>query len=304
MHYTSWSRLLHLVALPILGLSLSAAHAETVAGFGTTFAPETWLVVNTNPNQTLTNSMGSFPAVCAGTGQNYGTNTVGCVKSYTAGQPGQESSDNVTLLGIQGQTGASKTTLQFTNTNWRQSLISFTWRFTDPANPASAPGGQYISILVDPGWTHPNNLPSNDYSFTSTPGGNYHSNDNTQSVYLPAGATLSFSIFTDNTASAGAFSMKDFTTAEVPAPLPITGSSAVLLYSRRLRRRTLTASKQPPTLHPSTGKVMSLAEQRSRHQHQRALDHCGSLLGGPLVSGLPTTAVSSRISNTISSSNV
>jgi hypothetical protein len=51
--------------------------------------------------------------------------------------------------------------------------------------------------------------------------------------------------------------MKDFTTSEVPAPLPIAGSSAVLLYSRRLRRRTLTASKQPPALHPSTGKVMS-----------------------------------------------
>jgi hypothetical protein len=82
MHYTSWSRLLHLVALPILGLSLSAAHAETVAGFGTTFAPETWLVVNTNPNQTLTNSTGSFPAMCIGTGPNPGANTVGCVK-YT-----------------------------------------------------------------------------------------------------------------------------------------------------------------------------------------------------------------------------
>ena len=175
-------------------------------------------------------------------------------KIYTTGQG---NNDTVTLLGIDSGTGNSTSTLQFTNTNWRQSLISFTWRFTDPTNPASAPGGQYISILVDPGWTHPNNLPSNDYSFTSTPGGDYHSIDNTQSVYLPAGATLSFSIFTDNTASAGAFSMKDFTTAEVPAPLPITGSSAVLLYSRRLRRRTLTASKQPPALHPSTGKVMS-----------------------------------------------
>ena len=98
--------------------------------------------------------------------------------------------------------------------------------------------------------------------------------------------------------------MEGFEAVEVPAPLPITGSSAVLLYSRRLRRRTLTASKQPPALHPTTGKVMSLAEQRSRHKHQRALNHYGSLLGGPLVSGLPTTAVSSRISNTISSSNV
>jgi len=301
MQYTSWSRLLHLGALPIIGLSLPAAHAETVAGFGTTFAPETWLVVNTNPNQTLPNSIGSFPAMCAGTGPNSGANTNGCVKNYTTGQG---INDSVTLWGIDSQSGASTTTLQFTNTNWRSLLISFTWRFTDPANPASAPaGGQYIGILVDPGWTFPNNLPSNDYSFTSTPSGNYYSNDNSQSVYLPAGATLSFSIYTSNSASLGAFGLKGFTTTEVPAPLPITGTSAVLLYSRRLRRRTLTASKQPPALHPSTGKVMSLAEQRSRHQHQRALNHYGALLGGPLVSGLPTPPVSKEIPNTISSGN-
>jgi len=99
MQYTSWSRLLHLVALPMLGLSLPlpAAHAETVAGFGTTFAPETWLVVNTNPNQTLTNSMGLFPAMCAGTGPNSGANTNGCVKNYTTGQG---LSDSVTLWGL------------------------------------------------------------------------------------------------------------------------------------------------------------------------------------------------------------
>ena len=121
---------------------------------------------------------------------------------------------------------------------------------------------------------------------------------------MPAGATLSFTVFSNSAAGAPKFTMEGFNAEEVPAPLPITGSSAVLLYSRRLRRRTLTASKQPPALHPATGKVLSLAEQRSRHQHQRALNHYGSLLGGPLVSGLPTTAVSSRISNTISSSNV
>jgi hypothetical protein len=50
------------------------------AGFGTTFAPGTWLIVNTNPNQTITNSIGSFPAMCAGTGPNSGANTNGCVK--------------------------------------------------------------------------------------------------------------------------------------------------------------------------------------------------------------------------------
>jgi hypothetical protein len=79
----------------------------------------------------------------------------------------------VTLWDIDNQTGASTTTLQFTNTNWRSLLISFTWCFTDPAHPASAPAGnQYIGIFVNPGWTFPNNLPSSDYSFTSAPGGN------------------------------------------------------------------------------------------------------------------------------------
>ena len=122
-------------------------------------------------------------------------------------------------------------------------------------------------------------------------------------VYLPPGASLTFSIASPNTSGAPFFTMEEFDAVEVPAPLPITGSSAVLLYSRRLRRRTLTASKQPPALHPSTGKVMSLAEQRSRHHHQRALNHYGSLLGGPLVSGLPTPPVSREIANSISSHN-
>jgi hypothetical protein len=48
---------------------------------------------------------------------------------------------------------------------------------------------------------------------------------------------------------------------------------------------------------------LSPAEQRSRQQHQRALKHYGSLLGGPLVSVLPTPSVSSQIAHTISSGN-
>ena len=145
-------------------------------------------------------------------------------------------------------------------------------------------------------------LSTEGYNIPGVPDTSYPTQNAT--AYVPAGATLSFTVFSNNTTAAPKFTMEGFSYVEVPAPLPITGSSAVLIYSRRLRRRTLTASKQPPALHPATGKVLSLAEQRSRHQHQRALNHYGSLLGGPLVSGLPTTAVSSRISNTISSSNV
>ena len=81
--------------------------------------------------------------------------------------------------------------------------------------------------------------------------------------------------------------MTDFNAEAVPAPLPIAGSSAVLLYSRRLRRRTLTAASQPPALHPSTGKVLSLAEQRASLQRQLALKHYGTILGGPVQPVLP-----------------
>jgi hypothetical protein len=55
--------------------------------------------------------------------------------------------------------------------------------------------------------------------------------------------------------------------------------------------------------HPSTGKVLSLAVQRSQHQRQRALNHYGSLLGGPLVSVLPTPPLSCKIPTPISSGN-
>jgi hypothetical protein len=49
--------------------------------------------------------------------------------------------------------------------------------------------------------------------------------------------------------------------------------------------------------------VLSLAVQRSQHQRQRALNHYGSLLGGPLVSVLPTPPVSCKIPTPISSGN-
>jgi hypothetical protein len=114
--------------------------------------------------------------------------------------------------------------------------------------------------------------------------------DVAQSVYLPAGATLSFSVNTlDNNNMAGILNLKGFTATEVPAPLPITGSGAILLYSRRLRRRTKQATSHPPALHPTTGKVLSLAQQRSSHKKQRALSHYGTMFGGPVLSVLPTS---------------
>ena len=304
----AFHRFVKLLALPLLSLAAPAAYAEEVAGFGTTFAPESWLVVNTNPSQSL-----SFPsAACNFTDvEGEGPNGVACISSYT--------SQDVSLLGssvidpLDPTSGfpaygsgdpdnARSTTLQLHNSNWRQVLIKFSWTFysadvdpnADPAfTPGFAPADQFVSFLVDPGWTSPNNDPDT-YSFTSTVGTTYQ--DIAQTVYLPAGATLSFSVNTlNNNNMAGILYIKGFTTEEVPAPLPITGSSAVLLYSRRLRRRTKQASSQPPAIHPTTGKVLSLAEQHSSLQRQLALKHYGRILRGPVQSVLPISPSTNKI---------
>jgi hypothetical protein len=185
--------------------------------------------------------------------------------------------------GLQGT--PRSTSLVFTNNYWRPYLVSFNWSFADAAL-GDDPLDQYVSFLVDPGFISPNS--GDTYSYTSLTGVAY--TDSSSVAYLPPGATLSFSINTlNNTTPSGLLTIKGFTTTEVPAPLPITGSGAILLYSRRLRRRTRKASIQPPALHPSTGKLLSPAQQRSSHKKQLALSHYGTMLGGPVLSGLPTS---------------
>jgi hypothetical protein len=179
----------------------------------------------------------------------------------------------------------------FTNSFWRPYLISFDWSFTSASDPSSpnVESNQNVSFHVNPGFIYPNGESGTTYSYTSDPGLAYP-NSTGWVAYVPPGATLSFSVNTvDNTGDPGQLTIKGFTTTEVPAPLPITGSGAVLLYSRRLRRRTQRASTQPPALHPTTGKVLSLAQQRSSHKKQLALSHYGTMLGGPVLSVLPTS---------------
>jgi len=142
-----------------------------------------------------------------------------------------------------------------------------------------------MSILISNG-TIATNACQGD-NFTASPDDDCEFYNMPAIVYLPQGASLTFSISSPNTAGATFFTMDDFNAEAVPAPLPSAGSSAVLLDSRRLRRRTLSASKQPPTLHPTTGKVMSLAEQRASLQRQLALKHYGIILGGPVQPVLP-----------------
>jgi len=282
-------RLLQLLALPLLGLAAPAAHAE--AGFTTPFDPEHWLVVNTTGG--LVDETLAYSAfMCSGSGvESPGSNEVACIAAYT---PTGDTND-VNLVGsTAGFSGGGtsdtvrSSTLVFTNTYWRPYLVSFNWSFT-AGDLISDPGAnQNVSFLVNPGFISPNGTSGNTYSYTSDYGTLYQ--DVGSIAYVPPGATLSFSINTlDNTGDPGVLTIKGFTTTEVPAPLPITGSGAILLYSRRLRRRTQRASTQPPALHPTTGKVLSLAQQRSSHQKQRALSHYGTMLGGPVLSVLPTS---------------
>ena len=283
-------RLLQLLALPLLGLAAPAAHAE--AGFTTPFDPEHWLVVNTTGG--LVDETLAYSAfMCSGSGvENPGSNDVACIAAYT---PTGDNND-VNLIGstvdVPGGGVVSNTarssTLVFTNTYWRPYLVSFNWSFT-AGDLTSPPGAnQNVSFLVNPGFISPNGSSANTYSYTSDLGTLYQ--DVGSVAYVPPGATLSFSInTTDNTGDPGILTIKGFTTTEVPAPLPITGSGALLLYSRRLRRRNKQATTQPPALHPSTGKVLSLAQQRSSYQKQLALSHYGTMLGGPVLSVLPTS---------------
>ena len=297
------SRLLRFLALPILSLAAPAAHAAL--GFTGTFDPETWLVVNTTAgvtDQTLSYSGAAADLYgCFGSTASQGTNEVACVDSYTATGINNE----VVLFGSTedlpgGLTGSEKprsSTLVFTNNYWRPYLVSFDWSFTQYADPSNlyVENGQNVSFLVNPGFISPNGGSGTTYSFTSVPGVAYQ-NSTGWVAYVPPGATLSFSInTTDNDGDRGVLIIKGFTTTEVPAPLPIAGSSAVLLYSRRLRRRTRKAASQPPALHPSTGKVLSLAQQRSSHKKHLALSHYGTMLGGPVLSGLPTSPPTHKI---------
>ena len=221
-------------AFPLLSLAAPAAHAEV--GFGTTFAPGTWLVVNTNPSQSLT-----FPDnACNFTDvEGAGTNGVACIANYTDKDVSLLGSSVIDPLdptsgtppsGSGSADTARSTTLQFYNSNWRPALITFKWTFhaadSTPDDP-TIPLGQFVSFLVDPGWTDPSNGPGT-YSYTSTIDTLYEDID--QTVYLPSGATLSFSVNTvDNNNLPGILYIKGFTTTEVPAPLPIMGASGVLL---------------------------------------------------------------------------
>jgi hypothetical protein len=249
-----------------LGFAFTGMGSVQAASLTTAFDPTDWLLVNTNPVESIANTSNNTCGALV--------RVQACVDTF--------SSTGFTLLGSGSDLpnpGANTTSLTMYESNSTPYRITFNWTFV----PQSVTTG--ISISISNGTIITNNYEGN--NFTASTDDDTQFSNVPATVYLSQGASLTFSISSPNTSSAPFFTMTDFNATAVPAPLPIAGSSAVLLYSRRLRRRTLTAASQPPALHPSTGKVMSLAEQRASLQRQLALKHYGTILGGPVHPVLP-----------------
>ena len=270
------SKLAQFALIALLPLGFAGVGSAQAAGLTTVFDPSNWLLVNTNPNGTT-----------SGIGTGTGPTNISCnppAKENTCVSPTDK---GFSLFGYPGTittpgtTRPNTTTLTMSSSNWRPYVMTFEWTF-DPQLVQTD-----ISMSVSYGNIFTNG--NVDDTFTASADDQNVFSQVPAAVYLPAGASLTFSIASTDTSGAPFFTMEGFEAVEVPAPLPITGSSAVLLYSRRLRRRTLTAASQPPALHPTTGKVLSLAEQRSSHKKRLALSHFGTMVGGPVLSGLPTS---------------
>ena len=270
------SRLSWIAALALLPLSLVGMGSRAqAAGLTTAFNPNQWVLVNTAI--TGENPVPSNQYYCSSLSRD-----TACVDSADE--------NGFVLYGSSADTtdpnlGNNDTIFSIKNTNSNLYVVTFNW--TLPPTPGTSSA---ITLSIN------NNgiiysLNQQGSTITGTPSGDCPNGNfctpQSATAYVPAGATLSFKVSSDSSAGAPTLTIDNFNATEVPAPLPIAGSSAVLLYSRRLRRRTLTAASQPPALHPSTGKVLSLAKQRASLQRQLALKHYGTILGGPVQPVLP-----------------
>jgi hypothetical protein len=269
-----------LAALPLLAIVVFApAPAKAVSGFTGTFTQSTWTVVNTDPGQTLTGVNG----IC-NTYEGYAgnDNNVGCTSPTYF--------DDVTIAGTEvGTTPTTtlgtynSTTVELTNsnTNWKPYRISFDWTFDYKSDD------QYVAFTLSSGTVV---VDSVDYGYTWTSSATDYPSS-TASIYLPPGATLTFSVTTDNYGDYPTLAISSFDAVEIPAPLPLAGGSSAFLWSRRLRRRRSPAgsSLQPaslPTLplpgqlHPPAGRL-ALPSPR-----QQELQRYAELLGRPLPAAI------------------
>jgi hypothetical protein len=199
-------------------------------------------------------------------------------------------SDAVTIAGTQegstppitlGDFNSTNVVLTNNNTNGRPYRISFNWSFdykSDDQYVAFAlSSGTVVVDGVDSGYTWSS-------SFTDYP-------SSTASIYLPPGATLTFSVTTDNNGAYPTLAINNFDAVEIPAPLPLAGGSSAFLWSRRLRRRRLPAGAPPQ---PSPLPTLSLPGQLPRPAgrlavpppRQQALQRYAELLGRPFPAAI------------------
>lgn len=279
------------IGTPLATLLAAPTHAAGI-GLTGTFDPQTWVVVNTSPAQTLsynTPTPTTFNFSCEV------VNDVACVDDYTE--------TGLTLLGSDpdytggGTNGTARTTtLTLTNSYWRPYLITFNWTFDGPGG--SLDSSQTATILTNPGFL--DTVSTQGYTFTSVAGQSYTSE--AAIAYLPPGATLSFSLYTNNASAVPVFTLTNFDAVEIPAPLPISGGAAAFGCSRRLRRRQRHARRQllamPGTASGAPSSPEALRALRAEQQQRQAIQRYGALLGRPVQRAAAARPIQPSAGNT------
>jgi hypothetical protein len=271
---------MQLLALPALGLASPSAHA---LGFTGTFDPDQWVVVNTyegSPQPSLTGSAtncSNYPP--APTPED--PNPSGCVNGYTDTSLTLFSTSNANKLpnGVVPNAGTEASTeLKLKNTSNSPLRISFDWSFST----ADIPSGDYsLTLALDSGFAN-FNIGQGAYGLTYNVSQQLVSGPVAAYAYVPAGATLSFTIATTNdTQLPFAFALDNF--QAVPAPLPISGAGSAFLVARRLRRRVQQADRLKAASPSSSARLPNFSAQRAQMHHQQALSHYGRLLSGPIA---------------------
>jgi hypothetical protein len=262
-----------LAILPLFGIVLFApAPVKAVSGFTGTFEQSNWTVVNTDPVQTLSGVDGICNTYTGYTGND---NNVGCTSiaysgSVTIAGTEEGSTPPITL----GDINSTNVVLTNNNTNGRPYRISFNWEFDWKSDD------QYVAFTLSSGTVVVDGV---DYGYAWTSNADDYPSS-TASIYLPAGATLTFSVTTDNLGSSPTRAISSFDAVEIPAPLPMAGGSSAFLWSRRLRRRRLKPGSPPlPASLPLPGQLCPPAGQLVLPPpRQQALQRYAELLGRPL----------------------
>ncbi len=176
-----------------------------------------------------------------------------------------------------GDYNTTNVTLTNNDPSSKPYVISFDWAFDYKSDD------QYVAFTLSSGTLIVDGV---DQGYTWTSSATDYPNS-TSSIYLPPGATLTFSVTTDNNGAYPSLAISSFDAVEIPAPLPLAGASSAFLWSRRLRRRRVPAGSPPqpaslPTL-PLPGQFRQRAGRPAVTQpRQQELQRYAALLGRPL----------------------